>query len=184
MTPMVTQRLKSLHPQQDLSDLTDIAATPYHTPPSLPDEDDVAASMRTINMEAPGGPSGWNPRHLKIAMRSATFTKFITMYAGMMATNTAPGRHIMTVCDGIGLMDLRQQLTQTSKLRPIDMSEIIYKVCVVTCMRKNRRPAELPTGQRDAGRSGTTDIPEKATLTPVRWRQRRRSGRHRPQQRL
>ena len=62
------------------------------------------------------------------------------MYIGMMATNTGPGRHIMAVCDGIGLQEIWKE---NSKLRPIDMNEIIYKVCVDACINKNRQHGDI-----------------------------------------
>ena len=147
ITDKVLRRLQELHPQQDTSTMT---FTPYSTPPTKPDDEDVMQTMSKINMEASGGPSGWNPRHLKIAMRSPTFFKFITTYAGMMAEGTAPGRLIMTVALGIALEDT----TKPNKIRPIDMGETIYKVCVITCYRKNRQFGDLPWYMFGSGTPG------------------------------
>ena len=148
LTAQVVQRLRDLHPEQDTSDMTE---TQYAEPPDKPDEEDVYKTIKKINIEASGGLSGWNPRHLKVAMRSPTFAKFITEYAGMMAEGTAPGRHIMTIADGIALKDTTKP---SDKLRPIDMGEVFYKVCAITCLRKNRQHGDLLPFQLGSGTPG------------------------------
>ena len=148
VTDEVLQRLRELHPIQDTSNMT---KKPYSVPPSKPDAEDLFKTMSKMNMEASGGSSGWTPRHLKIAMRSPTFVKFMTTYAGMMAEGTAPGRILMRVSLGIGLKDTEKM---DNKIRPIDRGEVIYKACVIACFRKNRQRGDLPWYMLGSGTPG------------------------------
>ena len=136
MTKEVVDKLKALHPQQDISQMT---KTPYKRRPSKPDEDDILKSVSKANVEASGGPSGWNLKHLRVAMRSKGFTDFMTTYAGMMTEGTAPGRRIILARKGIGLKDKMKP----GKIRPIDMCEVFFKILGDACLRKNREAGDL-----------------------------------------
>ena len=149
ITEEVEQKIRALHPSQDLFSEED---DEYDDTPILPDNEDIMKTVKKINIEASGGPSGWNPRHLKVAMRSKAFVDFMTRYAGMMATNTAPGRMMMTMMTSIALKD-----EQTGKIRPIDMGEVIYKVCAITSMKKNRQNGDLNFYQLGCGTPNGTE---------------------------
>ena len=147
VTDEILQRLRELHPQQDIN----MKPRRYRTAPIKPDIDDMYKTVTKINVESSGGPSGWTPRHLRIAMRSTVFAEFLTMYAGMMAEGTAPGRLLMRTSMGIALKDM----TRTdNKIRPIDMGEVIYKTCVIACYRKNREHGDLPWYMLGSGTPG------------------------------
>ena len=148
ITPEVYRRLMELHPQQELVQ----DDTPeYSEAPLKPDDEDIMKTIKKIKIEASAGPSGWNPRHVKIATRSNEFVKFLTTYAGMMAEGTAPGRNFMTMSLGIALHDPEKD---PDKIRPISMGETIYKVCVITCLRKNRQLGDLLPTQLGSGTPG------------------------------
>ena len=148
ITTEVFLHLQNLYPEQDLNE----GKVQYDAIPSLPDKDDVMRSLKKVNLDASGGPSGWNYRHLKVATRSPSFVKFLTVYSGMMARNEAPGRKIMTIADGIALAEPNEQ--NHNKIRPITMGEVIYKLCAITAGRKNREPGDLLPNQLGSGTPG------------------------------
>ena len=92
-------------------------------------------------VEASGEPSGWNLKHLRVAMRSQGFTKFMTTYAGMMTQGTAPGRNIMLTRKGISLKDKMKP----DKLRPIDMCEVFFKILGDACLLKQGKTGNQGT---------------------------------------
>ena len=148
ITTEVFMHLQSLYPEQDL----DEGKVHYDAIPDKPDKDDIMRSLKKVNLDASGGPSGWNYRHLKVATRSKSFVEFLTVYSGMMATNEAPGRKIMTIADGIALAEPNEQ--NHNKIRPISMGEVIYKLCAITAGKKNREPGDLLPNQLGSGTPG------------------------------
>ena len=148
VTTEVYLQMQKLFPEHDLKE----GKVNYTGTPKKPDEDDILKEGKRINLEASGGPSGWNNRHLKVAMRSPSFVKFLTVYSGMMAVGTAPGRDIMRVSEGIALAEPND--ADPEKIRPISMGEVIFKLCALTSCRKNRKPGDLMSTQYGNGTMG------------------------------
>ena len=149
ITPEIFQRLRELHPQQE----ADQGLVTYTEKPDKPDTEDIFNTMKKVNLEASGGPSGWNYRHVKVALRSPAFVDFITTYVGMMAEGTAPGRDIMVTSSGLVLGERITEGTVT-KIRPISMPEPLFQIGEMTSNRKNRQKGDLMTTQLGSGTPG------------------------------
>ena len=148
ITSEVYLHLQTLYPEQDLEE----GRVQYDAIPDKPDSEDIMRSLKKVNLDASGGPSGWNYRHLKVATRSPSFVKFLTEYSGMMAMNEAPGRRMMTIADGIVLAEPKEK--DPKKVRPISMGEVIYQICSSTARKKNREPGDLLPNQLGSGTPG------------------------------
>ena len=149
ITPEIFQRLRELHPQQE----PDQGLVTYTEKPDKPDTEDIINTMKKVNLEATGGLSGWNYRHVKIALRSPVFVDFLTTYVGMMAEGTAPGRDMMVASAGLALGEQVTEGTIT-KIRPLSMPEPFFQIGEMTANRKNRQRNDLMATQLGSGTPG------------------------------
>ena len=148
ITTEIYLQMQKLFPEHDLDD----GKVQYSIAPQKPDEEDIMRAVKKMNLESSGGPSGWNNRHIKVALRSPSFVKFLVLYSGMLSTGEAPGRDIMTVSDGIALAEPNE--TDPGKIRPISMGEVIFKLCAKTACHKNRKHGDLKSTQYGNGTMG------------------------------
>jgi hypothetical protein len=144
-SPEVLETLKSKHPTGPENPFGNSVGPFSHTPPGT---DAILESFRTFKHDTAPGVSGWTVPLLKIALRSDSVQKMLTMLVGMLLAGTAPGRNFLCSSRLIALDK------PDGGVRPIAVGELVYRLCTKAIVRHSFKPDCLSPCQFGVGTRG------------------------------
>jgi len=105
-----------------------------------PSEDDILTAIHSFKPYTAPGFSGWTVPLLKIAIKGPKVVAMLTCLTGMIGQGTAPGRSMLAA----------SRLTLLEKKdgghRPIDVGDLIYRLCTKVLLRHHfKADCLLPT---------------------------------------
>ena len=113
-----------------------------------PDEDDLDSALRSFKVEVAPGPSGWTVLLLRLAWRDERIKRFLVDLTKGLLDGTAQGWEFLCA----------SRLTPLKKkdggIRPIAVSDLIYRLCTKTIIRKYFKTEMLAPFQFGVGTKG------------------------------